>query len=422
MHCYVKGINHNTAPVGVRERFAFEGDQLASVLDVLSAEGAQEAFVIATCNRTEFYVAGNPPDELRDIADRAICRFIGDDTPNRPEYWYEHHNRHAITHLFRVASGLDSMVLGEPEILGQVKQAIETARDADSTGIFFNEVFKRGLQVAKRVRTDTAIGVGSVSLASATFDLLRQRLSPLRERRVMLLGTGEIGEQVAQYLGHGTFGRFYIASRTAERATSMAERFAAVPVFYDEMTDCLEQCDAVVCASASKTPLLTPQHLERIAKRDNTEDGHPFLVIDLGHPRNVEPSVGDLPNVRLYAMDDLRGTIEANLTRRRTEVPNAEAIIQQETDQLAQWHTSLPLAKTVTAFRQRFEKQRQEELVRLRARLSDDEYAAVDEASRRLLAKFLHEPTLAMKRLDINDPADATKLRLLADLFDIPLT
>ena len=192
MFCYVRGVNHNSAPVEVREELAFDSSDLGGVLDVFSQEGIQESFVLATCNRTEFYVAGNPPEELSRITDRVIDRLAGVEAAREPSYWYERRDRAAVEHLFRVAGGLDSMVLGEPEILGQVKRSFDVAREADTVGVFLNEVFKRCCHVAKRVRTETALGVGSVSVASATRDVLSKELGSLTNRRILLLGTGEI--------------------------------------------------------------------------------------------------------------------------------------------------------------------------------------------------------------------------------------
>jgi glutamyl-tRNA reductase len=409
-------MNHNTAPVEVREQLAFDMERLASLFDAFSREGAQETLIVTTCNRAEFYVAGRASQESACVTRRVLAQFVDERILNTPAYWYERRNADAIAHLFRVASGLDSLVLGEPEILGQVKQAFDAARHYGTLGVFFGEVFQRCTHVVKRVRTETAIGFGSISLASATVDVLRDELGDLQNRRLLLLGTGEIAQQVATYLAKAAPKELLIVSRSLDRAERLAGEYGARPSALDRLTSHLDDVDGVVCATTSPTPIIRPENLNITALAGRRQ---PFAIVDLAHPRNVEPEIRLLPNVRLFAIDDLRTVVDRNLGRRRAELPFAEAIIERETAQLAMWHRSRPLMEVVKTFRSQFEEVRQQELKRLRPHLSEAEYEAADEATRRVLAKLLHKPTLLLKSLNPDDPGDREKLALWSECFGV---
>lgn len=416
MHCYVLGMNHNTAPVAVRERLAFDMERLASAYDAFSRDGAHETLILTTCNRTEFYVAGRTSQESASVTRSVLARFVDEKVMRSPAYWYEYRNAEAIAHLFRVASGLDSLVLGEPEILGQVKQAFDAARHYGTLGVFFSQVFQRCTHVVKRVRTETAIGVGSISLASATVDVLRDELGDLSESRLLLLGTGEIAQQAATYLAKTSPRELVVVSRSLDRAERLAGEYGARPSALDRLAAHLDDVDGVVCATTSPTPVILPENLSvnALAARQK-----PFALVDLAHPRNVDPEVRLLPNVRLFAIDDLRTVVDRNLDRRRAELPFAEAIIERETGQLAAWHRSRPLMQAVKAFRGHFEELRQQELKRLRPQLTDAELDAADEATRRVLAKLLHKPTLLLKSLNPDDPDDREKLAIWSECFGV---
>lgn len=416
MHCYILGMNHNTAPVETREQLSFDVERLGMIYHALSREGVQEALILITCNRNEFYVAGRASQEGASVMCRVLSHFVDASLLDTPNYWYEYRNADAIAHLFRVASGLDSLVIGEPEILGQVKQAFEAARHYGMMGVFFGEVFQRCMHVAKRVRTETAIGVGSISLASAAIEVFREKLGDLRSRRLLLLGTGEIAQQAATLLVKATPCELLIASRSPERAERLAVEYGGRPTLLDHLPSHLGNVDGVICATTSPTPIIRPENLSLSALKVRKA---PFVLVDLAHPRNVDPAVRHLPHVVLYAIDDLRTIIEQNLDRRRAELPFAEAIIEREIVQLTAWHRSRPLMETVKAFRAYYEEIRQQELKRLRPHLSETEYQAVDEATRRLLAKLLHHPTLLLKSLNLDDPADCEKLALWKRCFGL---
>ena len=410
MQCYFRGINYRTAPVEARERFALTSDEAGKLMRALQRAGAPEALTVSTCNRSEFYLAGLPIPQLKRILDSALSQFSG---ANVSAYWMELENRAAMSHLFRVASGLDSMLLGETEVLGQVKEAFQRARKIGAAGIFFNEVFNRALHAAKRVRSETAVGVGTVSLASIARGTLQRDLGDLSEKRVLLIGTGEIGEQVARCFVSGGAGRLTILSRTLARAERLAAEVGGEAADISQKCALFAASDGIVCASAA------PYYLVRRGEAEASLRSRPVSMVDLSHPRNIDPEIREMENVRLYAMDDLRAEIDRNLERRRQELPAAEAIVQQETAQLSRWHAALPLAETVKQLRSRLEQVRQAELERVAGRLSEAEAQAVDEATRRILQKLLHDPTLALKSFDANDPSHAHKIALFRQIFGL---
>jgi|SaaInl4_135m_RNA_FD_contig_31_2219738_length_1443_multi_12_in_0_out_0_1 glutamyl-tRNA reductase len=411
MHCYLCGLNHDTAPAAVREKLALTADDTRNVLAALSAAGIPEAVILATCNRTEFYVAGASPKVLAEVTRRVIGDLIPSARDIDEEHWYEAEYGDAVERLLRVASGLDSLVLGEPEILGQVRAAWNLARDAGCTGTFLNEVFQRCFRVAKRVRTDTGIGAGAVSLASAAYQTLCAELGTLAGKTVVLLGTGEIAGQMAKYLSSADVARFCVVSRSFERAREFAAPHAAEAFAVDDLPALLADADALVTATSCPTAVVTPITVGSRSSR--------IAMVDLAHPRNIAPEVGDMPGVALHAIDDLKRKVEEGLARRRARVPEANALVRREVRRLAEWHCSRPLTQSVKDFRGSFEKTRRVEMTRAAVGLDDASLTALDEVSRRLLAKLLHDATLRMKSLDLRDPRDRERLAAIGQAFSL---
>jgi len=395
----------------VREKLALSPDTKRRVLAALSSAGIPEAVILATCNRTEFYVAGAGPDRLAAVTRDVIAELVPDSEGVDDEHWYEAGYGDAVEHLLRVAAGLDSMVLGEPEILGQVRQAWDLAREAGSTGAFFNEVFQRCFRVAKRVRTETGIGAGSVSLASAAHQTLVAELGTLTGKHAVLLGTGEIAAQMVKYLSSAGLARLSVVSRTVARAEEFAAQYGAEPVHIGDLGRNLGEADALVTATACPTPLVTRDTAPDISRR--------VAMVDLAHPRNIAADVGDLPGVSLHAIDDLERRIEEGLARRRAQAPIADAMVRREVHALAAWHCSRPLTQMVKDFRRTFEHTRMVEMTRAAADSTDAELAALDEVSRRLLGKLLHDATLSMKSLDLRDDRDRERLDAMAGMFSL---
>ena len=301
------------------------------------------------------------------------------------------------------------MVLGEPEILGQVRAAWELARQAGSSGPFFNEVFQRCFRVAKRVRTETGLSAGAVSLASVTHQTLTGDLGDLAGKRAVIMGTGEIAGQMAKYLAAAGLRQLTIVSHSAGRASEFASLHGARGVPVSGLPQALATADTLVTATSCPTAVVTVAAMP-------TEPGR-VSMIDLAHPRNIAPAVGDLPGVTLHAIDDLRCRVEAGLQQRRAQVPKAEAMVRREVRALAAWHCSRPLTQMVKDFRASFEQSRRVEMTYAASTLNEAQLAALDEASRRMVGKLLHEATLHLKPLDPRLAADRHRLDEIVTLF-----
>ena len=414
MRVFFRGIDFRTAPVDVRERFAFNREESVRTARALIRAGAPEALVLSTCNRSEFYLAGASLGELRAAWERVLGGRPGSDVPS---YWAERENGAAVSHLFRVCAGMDSMVLGEPEILGQAKEAFQLAREIGSSGPLLNEAFDRAVHAAKRVRSETSIGAGAVSLASVTRNVLAHDLGGLEGKRVLLLGTGDIAEQAARSLLSAGAGCLTVMSRALERAEAFAARTGGKAADISQKCAELARADAAVCASSAPYYLVRKCEAEELFR--SRTGSRTASMVDLSHPRNIDPAIRSLSGVRLYALDDLRSEIDRNLERRRQELPDAERIIQAESAQLSRWHASLPMEGLVRELRAKTESARLRELERAASGLSDAERAAVDEATRRVVQKLLHAPTLAAKSLDADRPDHAERVALFRQIFDL---
>ncbi|MCS5564718.1 MAG: glutamyl-tRNA reductase, partial [Methylococcales bacterium] len=296
------GINHNTAPVSIREKLSFSLDILQPALqELVTLEEVREAAILSTCNRTEFYCCGIQTQEINSLLDW-IARYKN----LRPEdfipYLYTHTEKHLVRHMFRVACGLDSLVIGEPQILGQMKSAYQTASDAGTLGKSLGELFRSSFSTAKKVRTDTAIGSSPVSVAFAAVRLAQQIFDNLGQQTALLIGAGDTMELAARHLRQQNIGHLIIANRTLEKARGLAERFDGQPIVLSDIPSFLAQADIIVSSTASQLPILGKGRMESAIKQRKHK---PVLMIDLGVPRDIEPEVEQLSDVFLYTVDDL---------------------------------------------------------------------------------------------------------------------
>ena len=394
----VLGASHRTAPLAVRERLALLDGQVEPFLRSLVAlPGVEEAVALSTCNRTELYVVGSDPSAASAaLAARADVPF------------YSERNCDAARHLCRVASGLDSMVLGEAEIQGQVKRAYEHALAARTTGPLTNRLFRAALATGKRVRTETAITTGGASVASVAVEAARSSLGTLLDRRVVIVGAGENAEQVARALhAHGVTTMF-VANRRRERASELARRFGGVSGGFDALPDELSRADVVVSSTGSPHAIIGPEELEAV------RSGRPLLLIDLAVPRDIDPACAGVAGVTLLDMDGLQRQVRGNLGVRRTEALRAEAIVEQEIQTFAAWLGRLEALPTLTALRSYGDAIVDGLLADNAGRWSsaaDAERAAA--LARALVKRLLHEPTARMRELD------HARLALLRDLFGL---
>lgn len=414
------GLNHNTAPVALREKLAFPtkeaiGAALSDLRGHLKSL-APEAAILSTCNRTEIYCKTDAPDE----AGQALTEWIGrhkgvDGEGNLAEHLYLLPNQGAVRHAFRVASGLDSMVLGEPQILGQMKTAARVAQDSNMLGSHLHQLFQRSFSVAKEVRTQTAIGAQSVSMSAASVRLGEQIFENLADCSVLLIGAGEMIELcAAHWAPHPR--RMVIANRTLERARPLAERFGATTMALADLPQQLENFDVVISCTASSLPIIGLGMVERSVRQRRHR---PVLMIDLAVPRDIEDEVSRLDDVFLYTVDDLREVVDAGLEGRRLAVAEAESIIDTQVNAFMNWmvqRQSVPLIQELHA---RSDVVRQQEVERARKMLAKGEDPAVvlEALSRALTAKFMHGPTTLLSHHAGKDPELAN---MLSGLLPVP--
>ena len=388
------GLNHHTAPLAVRERVVFHVERLQEALVELKRGLAREAAILSTCNRTELYVSAEKPDEL--AAWLAQYHRLG--AADLQQYLYALADEQAVRHAFRVASGLDSMVLGEPQILGQMKEAARAAESAGTLGSILHRLFQRSFAVAKEVRSTTSIGAASVSMAAAAVKLAARIFPSLKDQSVLFIGAGEMIELAATHFAAQAPARIAVANRTVERAQRLSARFNAEAIELRSLAEHLHEYDIVVSCTASSLPILGKGLVERALRARRRR---PMFMVDLAVPRDIEPEAGELDDVFLYTIDDLAGIVSANLDSRRSALEQAEAIIDSQVGQFMQWMRLREGVPLIRALREEADVARRLELERaLKALGRGEDPARVLEAlSQTLTNKLLHGPTQALSEM-----------------------
>jgi glutamyl-tRNA reductase len=415
----IVGVNHRTAPVALRERLAFDDAGLAAALRELNqAQGIDEAAIVSTCNRVEIVAAATaPPAAVVAVVEAFLARTREIDRGAFSTHLYAHHGRDAIRHLFRVAASLDSMVVGEPQILGQMKEQYVAAASAGTSGPVLHKAFHRAFTVAKRVRTETGIASKSVSVASVAADLTRTIFETLDDKTVMLIGAGKMSQLVARHLKARGSGDIMVATRTFDHAVELAREFGGLPIPFERLGEYLKHADIVV-GSAGAADHLIGRHLVQEVLRARKQ--RPMFFIDLAVPRNFDPAINDLDNVYVYDMDDLARTSADNTDERAREALRAEAIVEREVDRFVQWLGGLDVVPTIVALREKIEGIRQAELEKALASLQDlapRHRALLDALTSSIVNKILHAPLASLKRESAADDPDlAASVRRLFDL------
>jgi len=392
MQLFTFGVNHHTAPVSIRERVAFPPDVLERALHNLTREGlASEAVILSTCNRTEIYCNTHTPEAVADW----LADFHKIDRREVNPYLTIMPNTDAVRHAFRVASGLDSMVLGETQILGQLKQAVDRAQTAGSVGTLLSKLFQRTFAVAKDVRTATEIGANTVSMSAAAVSLAERIFPSIAEQSVLLIGAGEMIELVATHFAARNPRRMMVINRTVERAHELCDRFGGEAAALTQLPELLHEFDIIVTSTASPLPILGLGLAERALK---ARRHRPMFMVDLAVPRDIEAEVGDLSDVYLYTVDDLGEVIRAGHDARRAKVEEAEAIIATRVSEFLHWMDSRRAVPTVRALRDHGERLRRHELEKALKHLAhgEDPAQVLEALSKALTNKFLHDPTHAL--------------------------
>jgi len=414
MPLFTLGINHRTAPVDIRERVTFGPDVLNDALrELVAAPEVTEAAVLSTCNRTEIYChleGGDVP-----VIDW-LCRFHALSRDQIEPYLYSLPDQQAVEHMLRVAGGLDSLILGEPQILGQMKEAYQAAGNAGSLGGLLQRLFQHTFAVAKEIRTDTAIGSSPVSVAFAAVSLAKQIFGELDEQTVLLLGAGETIELAAQHLHENRIGRIIVANRTSERAHALASQFAGYAISLDEIPAHLAEADIVIASTASPVPLL---HKDAVKQALKARKHRPIFMVDIAVPRDIDAAVAELSDVYLYTVDDLQEVIEENLRSRQEAAKQAEEIVEVQASRFMGWLRSLDAVGPVRAYRERAEAQRDEVLEKARRQLRAGKPAdeVLQFLANTLTNKLTHEPSVQLRTAAFEGRSDLIETaRVLLDL------
>jgi glutamyl-tRNA reductase len=413
MGLFALGLNHQTAPLAVRERVVFHVERLRDALVELKKSLAREAAILSTCNRTELYVAGEEPE--------AFARWLAQYHHLQPDglepYLYTLPSEQAVRHAFRVASGLDSMVLGEPQILGQMKEAARAAQSAGTLGTVLHKLFQRSFAVAKEVRTTTRIGASSVSMAAAAVKLAGRIFPSLKDQRVLFIGAGEMIELCATHFAAQAPARITVANRTVERAERLAHRFNGHAIELRSLAEHLHEHDVIVSCTASSLPILGKGLVERALRARRRR---PIFMVDLGVPRDIEQEAAELDDVFLYTVDDLAEIVSANLDARRSALEQAEAIIDTQVGQFMHWMEARESVPLIRSLRERAEDARRQELDRARRLLArgEDPAKVLEALSHGLANKLIHPPTQALNEA-AGDERQALA-EMLARLYRVP--
>lgn len=398
------GINYNTAPVAIRERLAFPADVLDNTLKkLLNISDISEAAILSTCNRTEFYYHANSDDQS------SLVEWIADTKQIAPAeftpYLYSYTDQQTIRHMFRVACGLDSMILGEPQILGQMKTAYQAAYEAGTLGKTLSKLFQHTFSAAKKVRTDTAIGSSPVSVAFAAVQLAQQIFDKLSNQTALLIGAGETIELTARHLHQHGIGRIIIANRTYDKAHALASQFNGYAIALSEIPDHLAEADIVVSSTASQLPILGKGRVESAIKKRKHK---PMFMVDLAVPRDIEPEVEQLRDIYLYTVDDLQHTVNQNMDSRRRAAEQAEEIIDTKVEHFLAWLRSQGAQETIRDYRLQAELIRDEALQKAQSQLNSG--AAADEVLRHfahtLTNKLIHTPCAQLREAGANERHD----------------
>ena len=404
---YALGLNHHTAPLAVRERVAFDPLRLPQALvELTHGCEVREAAILSTCNRTELYCTAEAPE--------AAAQWLAEYHRLQPQkispYMYTLPSRDAVRHMFRVASGLDSMVLGEPQILGQMKQAARVAENAGTLGTLLHKLFQKTFAVAKEVRSTTAIGANIVSMAAATVHLAERIFENIAGQKVLFIGAGEMIELCAAHFSAQQPKRITVANRTPERGAALAARFGGDAMRLDEIGERLAEYDIIVSCTASPLPIIGLGMAERAIR---ARRHRPLVMVDLAVPRDIEPEIAQLDDVFLYTLDDLGAIVESGLESREKAVVEAEAIIASRVDGFLHWMEAREAVPTIRALRDSAERMRRHEVEHARKLLAkgEDPQRVLEVLSHGLTNKLMHGPTAALNQ------SDGARRRELADLI-----
>ena len=419
MNVALVGVSHKTAPVDIREKLHFPEPRLGEALHQLRTQfGFEESLILSTCNRVELVAETSIPDEGLHQLKQFIYAFHQIQPDNFERFLYSYTQTEAVHHIFRVASSLDSMVLGEPQILGQIKNAFTLAKGAGSVGRTLNSVMTRAFYVAKRVRSETGIASSAVSVSYAAVELAKKIFNKLTGKTVLILGAGKMSEMTANHLTHSGVSRVMVWNRSYPSAVEVARLFKGEAILPEELFKHIQLADIIISSTGAPHFILSREDGERII---HLRKNHPVFIIDIAVPRDVDPEINKVNNIFLYDIDDLQNVVDANMRQRQKEAQSAEDIVRQEVESFIRHSQTLDVAPTIVRLREHWEKVRLDELAKNRKRFGDlsrEQEIALENLTQSLLNKILHGPISELKRVS-SQPADGTELDVIKRMFGL---
>lgn len=417
MNVFVAGLNHKTADINLREKLAFDGHKLEEGLRRFKElPEIEEAMILSTCNRVELYANVRDTSKVSESVKTFLSEFHNIGRSLLDDALYIYKGADAVRHIFRVTSSLDSMVIGEPQILGQLKEAFELAVEKKTTGILLNKLMQKAISVAKRVRTETKIAENAVSISFAAVELAKKIFTDLSKKSFMLLGAGEMAELTAKHLISNGVKEVIVANRTYEQACRVANEFGGRAIRFDEFTKEMVYADIVICSTGAPTYILLKSQMQKVMKERKHRQ---VFIIDISVPRNIDPEINDLDNVYLYNIDDLQGIVDTNMFERKKEAEKAERIIEEEVETFLKWQSSLDSVPIIKALREKAEEIKREELSKFLNRfpnIKEKEKEAIEHMVSAVVNKLIHPPTIALKE---NSEDRETLLATIKKLYRI---
>ena len=419
MNLIVVGLSHKTAPVEIRERLSFPAQTIGEPLNRLcTAYEINEGVIISTCNRVEVFVVTRDIEKGLWQVKKFLSEYHNIPLEGLDKHLYAYTSEDAVRHIFRVSSGLDSMIIGEPQILGQVKDAYGYALQHKTAGVIMNKLFHKAFSVAKRIRTETKIGSSAVSVSYAAVELAKKIFGTLEGKIAMLIGAGEMAELAAMHLLSSGVQEIIVANRTYEKAIEMAKGFNGTPIMFREFTHYLKKVDIVIASTAAPKFIIHPEQIEEVIKERRNRS---MFFIDISVPRNIDPLINNIDNIYLYNVDDLQGVVEANLKERAKEAKEAEAIINEELGNFHRWVKSLDVVPTIVALKKKFEEIRKGEMEKALSgmnNLQEKDKETIDAMTKAIINKVVHDPVTHLKK-EANKVEGDFYIEAARKLFDL---
>ncbi len=414
------GLSHQNTPLEIREKIAFSNKEISSTINkLLKKKMFQEVVLLSTCNRTEFYIITNKDQEIKN----KITIFVQSIKTKCPEiisdFIYYLKKEDAIRHLFRVASGLDSMILGEPQILSQVKKAYFIAKEAQSTALYLNRLFNDTIYIAKKVRTQTSIGEGSMSIAFAAVKLAQKIFKDLKEKKGLLIGTGEIGKLTAKNLRERSMGKIYLVNRTFSKAVRIANQLNATPLRWEKLAETLQLVDFIISSTEHNQYVITREMCLSAGLDKKTR---PTLIIDIAVPRDIDPNVKDIEHIFLHDIDDLNHIVEAGSNKRKKSIPDAMKLIEHAVHQFTEWSQYLKIRPTLIALKDKFHTYVQSELNQSQKTMNSTQIQNLEKIMYRFVQKLLRDPAQKLKEYSNGHLDGDTRIDVVREIFNLKQT